>query len=340
MDPPSPMLYEGRLTTGEVLELEGGQFLHYEGRLTTGEVFDSSREDNAVFTFEVGKGKVIRAWDIGIKSMKVGDLAELTCQSDYAYGDDGSPPEIPPGATLVFEVELMAVRPPRGSVSTAAAEKGRLDELRAEREAAAARREEEKKKREDAKAAAAARAAQLSAKGTGKGGGKGGKGKKKLFFLARGSVSIAAAEKGWLDTCIEHGAEGANTQYGKGGTGGRDMQKQSIRTHQCSNAHRDAHLAMKAKESKKLRQSLLAEYEGLDSTTLHLITALKNTVYTCRSESLISSYIRVIKLMVDLETPNLPLDKKKQLLFRSVGIDLENIAGISTDDIVVEVTFL
>ncbi|CAI7752325.1 unnamed protein product [Closterium sp. NIES-53] len=153
--------------------------VHYEGRLTTGEVFDSSREDNAVFTFEVGKGKVIRAWDIGIKSMKVGELAELTCQSDYAYGDDGSPPEIPPGATLVFEVELMAVRPPRGSVSTAAAEKGRLDELRAEREAAAARREEEKKKREDAKAAAAARAAQLSAKGTGKGGGKGGKGKKK-----------------------------------------------------------------------------------------------------------------------------------------------------------------
>ncbi|CAI5487735.1 unnamed protein product, partial [Closterium sp. Naga37s-1] len=100
--------------------------VHYEGRLTTGEVFDSSREDNAVFTFEVGKGKVIRAWDIGIKSMKVGELAELTCQSDYAYGDAGSPPEIPPGATLVFEVELMAVRPPRGSVSSAAAEKGRL----------------------------------------------------------------------------------------------------------------------------------------------------------------------------------------------------------------------
>ncbi|CAI5505018.1 unnamed protein product [Closterium sp. Naga37s-1] len=195
-----PVHYEGRLTTGEVFDSsreDNAVFttppfppppppalpplypVHYEGRLTTGEVFDSSREDNAVFTFEVGKGKVIRAWDIGIKSMKVGELAELTCQSDYAYGDVGSPPEIPPGATLVFEVELMAVRPPRGSVSTAAAEKGRLDELRAEREAAAARREEEKKKREDAKAAAAARAAQLTAKVTGKGGGKGGKGKKK-----------------------------------------------------------------------------------------------------------------------------------------------------------------
>eukprot|EP00271_Cylindrocystis_brebissonii_P000701 TRINITY_DN1089_c0_g1_i1.p1 TRINITY_DN1089_c0_g1~~TRINITY_DN1089_c0_g1_i1.p1 ORF type:complete len:158 (+),score=22.50 TRINITY_DN1089_c0_g1_i1:259-732(+) len=106
--------------------------VHYEGRLLdTGDIFDSSREDNAVFTFEVGKGKVIRAWDIAVKTMKVGEVSLITCRSDYAYGDDGAPPEIPPGATLVFEVELMAVKPPRGaSADTMVAEKSRLEKSR------------------------------------------------------------------------------------------------------------------------------------------------------------------------------------------------------------------
>eukprot|EP00897_Mesotaenium_endlicherianum_P010774 jgi/Mesen1/9725/ME000695S09037 len=152
--------------------------VHYEGRLAdTGDVFDTSREDNAVFTFEVGKGTVIRAWDIGIKSMKVGELALLTCQADYAYGQAGAPPDIPGGATLEFEVELMAVKPPRGggSASGMSDDKSRLQDLRKEREAAAAAKEEEKKKREEAKAMAAARLqAKLDAKkGGGKGGGKG-----------------------------------------------------------------------------------------------------------------------------------------------------------------------
>ena len=51
-------------------------------------------------------GSVIKAWDIGVATMKRGEIAVLTCKSDYAYGDSGSPPKIPPGATLVFEVEL------------------------------------------------------------------------------------------------------------------------------------------------------------------------------------------------------------------------------------------
>lgn len=151
--------------------------VHYEGRLLdTEEVFDSSREDNAVFTFEVGKGKVIRAWDIGVKTMKVGELALFTCRSDYAYGEAGSPPDIPPGATLVFEVELMAVKPPKGqSAEGFTANISRLEELRRERELAAVKKEEEKKKREEAKAAASSRLqAKLDAK---KGGGKKPKGK-------------------------------------------------------------------------------------------------------------------------------------------------------------------
>ncbi|KAL4576283.1 hypothetical protein LXL04_012375 [Taraxacum kok-saghyz] len=152
--------------------------VHYEGTLEeTGEVFDTTHEDNTIFSFELGKGSVIKAWDVALKTMKVGEVAKITCKSDYAYGSAGSPPEIPPNATLVFEVELVACRPRKGSsVASASDERARLDELKRQREMAAAQKEEEKKKREEAKAAAAARIqAKMDAK---KGGGKGkGKGK-------------------------------------------------------------------------------------------------------------------------------------------------------------------
>ncbi|CAI7914361.1 unnamed protein product, partial [Closterium sp. NIES-53] len=111
-------------------------------------------------------------------------------------------------------------------------------------------------------------------------------------------------------TCLEHGAEGAKTAYGKGGSGGRDMQKGSIRTHQRSTAHQDAHAEMKSKESRKLRQTLLSQFEGLDRSTLHIITALKTTVYICKSEAPITSYVGTIKFMDELGVPNLPLDSK------------------------------
>lgn len=51
-------------------------------------------------------GNVIKAWDLGVATMKRGEVAVLYCAAAYAYGDSGSPPKIPPGATLVFEVEL------------------------------------------------------------------------------------------------------------------------------------------------------------------------------------------------------------------------------------------
>ncbi|PWA94748.1 peptidyl-prolyl cis-trans isomerase FKBP20-1 [Artemisia annua] len=151
--------------------------VHYEGTLAeTGEVFDTTHEDNTIFSFEIGKGSVIKAWDVALRTMKVGEIAKITCKSGYAYGSAGSPPEIPPDATLIFEVELLACRPRKGSsVASASDERARLDELKRQRELAAAQKEEEKKKREEAKAAAAARiqAKLESKKGPGKGKGKG-----------------------------------------------------------------------------------------------------------------------------------------------------------------------
>ncbi|KAH8501533.1 hypothetical protein H0E87_016358, partial [Populus deltoides] len=71
--------------------------VQYEGMLAeTGEVFDTTREDNTVFSFEIGKGSVIQAWEIAVKTMKVGEVAKITCKPEYAYGSLGSPPDIPP----------------------------------------------------------------------------------------------------------------------------------------------------------------------------------------------------------------------------------------------------
>jgi len=141
--------------------------VHYEGTLAeTGEVFDTTHEDNTIFSFELGQGAVIKAWDIALKTMKVGEVTKITCKPEYAYGSAGSPPEIPSDATLVFEVELVACRPRKGSsISTVNDEKARLEELKRQREMVAKSKEEEKKKREEAKAAAAARIqAKLDAK--------------------------------------------------------------------------------------------------------------------------------------------------------------------------------
>ena len=81
--------------------------VHYEGRLSDGSVFDSSikRGEPAVFPLN----GVIKCWTEGVGHMKVGEKATLTCPSDVAYGDQGRPPVIPGGATLIFDVELLDV---------------------------------------------------------------------------------------------------------------------------------------------------------------------------------------------------------------------------------------
>lgn len=80
--------------------------VHYTGRLNDGSVFDDSRERKKPFLFQIDKRNVILGWDIGVKSMKVGEVAILKCSPDYAYGNRGIGP-IPPNSTLYFEVELI-----------------------------------------------------------------------------------------------------------------------------------------------------------------------------------------------------------------------------------------
>lgn len=80
--------------------------VHYTGRLLNGEVFDSSVERGEYFKFKLGEGQVIKGWDQGVATMTRGEKCILTCKPEYAYGENGSPPKIPPNATLRFEVEL------------------------------------------------------------------------------------------------------------------------------------------------------------------------------------------------------------------------------------------
>jgi hypothetical protein len=113
---PAPEGAEGPPETGHEVSA------HYTGTLTEGgEQFDSSRDRGSPFTFEIGKGQVIKGWDKGFASMKVGERAILRLRSDYAYGDSGSPPKIPGGASLDFDVELISfgVKPKKKWVSCA-----------------------------------------------------------------------------------------------------------------------------------------------------------------------------------------------------------------------------
>ena len=81
--------------------------VHYHGTLTDGSVLDSSVQRGEPATFPLNG--VIKCWGEGVGLMKVGGKSRLVCPPDLAYGDRGAPPKIKPGATLIFEVELLDI---------------------------------------------------------------------------------------------------------------------------------------------------------------------------------------------------------------------------------------
>jgi len=108
---PSGLRYK-ILQEGSGKKAEKGNMVsvHYKGQLLDGQVFDSSYQRKQPIDFTIGVGQVISGWDEGIQLLKVGDKARLVIPSNLAYGSQGAGGVIPPDATLIFDVELVAVK--------------------------------------------------------------------------------------------------------------------------------------------------------------------------------------------------------------------------------------
>lgn len=84
--------------------------VHYTGTLQSGRKFDSSRDRGTPADFQLGRGRVIKGWDEGLMTMKVGGRRRLIIPPNLGYGPAGKPPDIPGNATLIFDVELLGIK--------------------------------------------------------------------------------------------------------------------------------------------------------------------------------------------------------------------------------------
>ena len=108
---PSGLIIED-VILGEGAEACAGQYVsvHYTGWLTDGTKFDSSKDRNDPFEFDLGGRSVISGWDEGVQGMKIGGTRKLTIPPQLGYGARGAGGVIPPNATLVFEIDLLEIR--------------------------------------------------------------------------------------------------------------------------------------------------------------------------------------------------------------------------------------
>jgi peptidylprolyl isomerase len=107
---PSGLKYRDiKVGSGDSPETGKNVAVHYTGTLTDGTKFDSSRDRGAPFKFRIGTGQVIKGWDEGVGTMKVGGRRELVIPPDLAYGSRAVGGVIPANSTLMFDVELMGV---------------------------------------------------------------------------------------------------------------------------------------------------------------------------------------------------------------------------------------
>lgn len=107
---PTGLKYEDLVEgTGDLAKAGQMISVHYTGWLTDGKKFDSSKDRGQPFPFALGQGQVIKGWDEGVQGMKVGGKRKLTIPPQLGYGSRGAGGTIPPGATLVFEVELLKI---------------------------------------------------------------------------------------------------------------------------------------------------------------------------------------------------------------------------------------
>jgi peptidylprolyl isomerase len=102
--------YDLETGTGDTPEAGQTVVVHYTGWLADGTQFDSSLDRGEPFSFVLSAGNVIPGWDEGVATMKVGGKRQLVIPPELGYGDQGAGSVIPPGATLIFEVELLEIQ--------------------------------------------------------------------------------------------------------------------------------------------------------------------------------------------------------------------------------------